>query len=181
LPKVDQEHLDARRQQIVDAARDRFATHGFAHTSMADIVTESGLSTGAIYRYFGSKEEIIIAVCEQASEAFPEALTTESMGGFLEHVRVLARDKGHARLIAQIYAEAAVSPALGKIVERQLAMMRARVAELIPDSRTGEAEAIAEAFVAVSTGYSQQLAIRGDLDPAPFTKALAAILQAQDA
>jgi hypothetical protein len=93
----------------------------------------------------------------------------------------LARDKGHARLIAQIYAEAAVSPALGKIVERQLAMMRARVAELIPDSRTGEAEAIAEAFVAVSTGYSQQLAIRGDLDPAPFTKALAAILQAQDA
>src|ERR1035437_4836659 len=97
---------------------------------MADIVTESGLSTGAIYRYFGSKEEIVIAVCEQASDAFPDALTFESTSGFLEHVRVLARDKGHARLIAQIYAEAAVSPALAKIVARQLATMRAAVAEI---------------------------------------------------
>jgi AcrR family transcriptional regulator len=177
LPKVDQEHLDARRQQIVDAARNRFATHGFAHTSMADIVTESGLSTGAIYRYFGSKEEIIIAVCEQASDAFPTALTIESIGGLLEHVRVLARDRGHAKLIAQIYAEAAVSPALAEIVERQLATMRARVAELIPDALSGEAESIAEAFVAISSGYNQQLAVRGDLDPAPFTKALMGVLQ----
>jgi AcrR family transcriptional regulator len=179
LPKVDQEHLDARRQQIIDAARTRFATHGFAHTSMADIVTESGLSTGAISRYFGSKEEIIIAVCEQASSSFPDALTFESIGRFLEHVRVLAREKGHARLIAQIYAEAAVSPALAEIVERQLATMRARVAEMIPDAPSGEAESIAEAFVAIGTGYNQQLAVRGDLDPAAFTKALMAILQEQ--
>jgi AcrR family transcriptional regulator len=179
LPKVDQTHLDARRQQIIDAARKRFATHGFAHTSMADIVTESGLSTGAIYRYFASKDEIIIAVCEQASSAFPDALTVESISGFLEHVRVLAREKGHARLIAQIYAEAAVSPALAEIVERQLATMRARVAELIPDTPSSEAESIAEVFVAIGSGYNQQLAVRGDLDPAPFTKALMAVLQEQ--
>jgi TetR/AcrR family transcriptional regulator, transcriptional repressor of aconitase len=176
LPKVDQEHLDARRQQIVDAARDRFASQGFARTSMADIVSESGLSVGAIYRYFTSKDEIVIAVCEQASDALPHELTLESVSGFLEHVRVLAREKGHARLIAQIYAEAAVSPALSTIVEQQLAAMRAAVADLIADDRSGDAEAIAEAFVAVSSAYSQQLAIRGDLDPAPFTRALMAIL-----
>jgi AcrR family transcriptional regulator len=176
LPKVDQEHLDARRQQIVDAARDRFATQGFARTSMADIVSESGLSIGAIYRYFTSKDEIVIAVCEQASNALPHELTCESVSGFLEHVRVLAREKGHARLIAQIYAEAAVSPALSTIVEQQLAAMRAAVADLIADGRSGDAEPIAEAFVALSSAYSQQLAIRGDLDPAPFTRALMAIL-----
>ncbi len=179
MPKVDQEHLDTRRQQIVDAARDRFSTHGFAHTSMADIVTESGLSTGSIYRYFGSKEEIVIAVCEQASGAFPEALTTESIGGFLEHVRALAREKGHARLIAQIYAEAAVSPTLAKIVEQQLAAMRAAVAKLVPDARRDQAESIAEAFVGLGAAYSQQLAVRGDLDPAPFTNALMTILEGQ--
>jgi len=143
---------------------------------MADIVTESGLSTGAIYRYFTSKDEIVIAVCEQASEAFPEALNSEAVSGFLEHVRVLAREKGHARLIAQVYGEAAVSPALAKIVEHQLAAMRAAVTDLILDGRSGEAEPIAEAFVAVSSAYSQQLAVRGDLDPAPFTRALMAIL-----
>jgi AcrR family transcriptional regulator len=177
LPRVDQEHLDARRQQIIDAARERFATHGFARTSMADIVAQSGLSTGAIYRYFTSKDEIVVAVCEQASTAFPDALSFEAINEFLEHVRVMAREKGHARLIAQIYAEAAVSPALATIVEQQLAAVRATVADLIPDKRRGEAEPIAEAFVALGAAYSQQLAVRGDLDPAPFSKALMAILK----
>jgi TetR/AcrR family transcriptional regulator, transcriptional repressor of aconitase len=177
LPKVDQEHLDARRQQIVDAARTRFASHGFARTSMVDIVTESELSTGAIYRYFASKDELVIAVCEQASSALPDALTYEAVNSFLEHVRVLAREKGHARLTAQIYAEAAVSPSLAAIVEQQLATLRAAVRDLIPDGRSDEAEPIAEAFVALSSAYSLQLAVRGDLDPAPFTRALMAILE----
>jgi AcrR family transcriptional regulator len=177
MPKVDQEHLDARRQQIVDAARARFAAHGFARTSMADIVTESGLSTGAIYRYFTSKDEIVVAVCEQGKEAFPTALTAEAVTGFLEHVRTLARDRGHARLTAQIQAEAALSPALAAIVEQQLAALRAAVADLVPPQRAADAEAIAEAFVALSSGYGQQLAVRGDLDPAPFARALMAIVE----
>jgi AcrR family transcriptional regulator len=178
MPKVDQAHLDARRQQIVDAARARFAEHGFARTSMADIVTESGLSTGAIYRYFTSKDEIVIAVCDQASDALPRALNVEAVNGFLEHVRTLAREKGHARLNAQIYAEAALSPALAEIVRQQLSTLRAAVARLISDS-DGEAAQIAEAFVALCSGYSQQLAVRGDLDPAPFAKALMAIVDRQ--
>jgi AcrR family transcriptional regulator len=177
MPKVAQAHLDARRQQILDAARVRFASHGFARTSIADIVTESGLSNGAIYRYFTSKDEIVVAVCEQAGEAFPAALTTEAVSGFLDHVRALAREKGHARLVAQIYAEAALSPPLAAIVQRQLAAMRAAVADLIPAGQADQAEAIAEAFVAICIGYSEQLAVRGDLDPAPFTMALMAIVQ----
>jgi TetR/AcrR family transcriptional regulator, transcriptional repressor of aconitase len=175
MPKVAQAHLDARRQQILDAARTRFASHGFARTSIADIVSESGLSNGAIYRYFTSKDEIVIAVCEQGGEAFPAALTVAAVSAFLEHVRALAREKGHARLVAQVYAEAALSPALAAIVQRQLAAMRAAVAALVPDGRAAEAEAIAEAFVAICVGYSEQLAVRGDLDPAPFIRALMAV------
>jgi AcrR family transcriptional regulator len=177
MPKVGQAHLDARRQQIVDAARVRFASHGFARTSMADIVAESALSTGAIYRYFTSKDEIVVAVCEQARDALPAALTVESVHGFLEHVRTLARDKGHARLVAQIYAEAALSPTLAAIVTRQTAALRAAIADLVPSDQASQADAMAEAFVAVCAGYNQQLAVRGDLDPAPFTRALMAILR----
>jgi AcrR family transcriptional regulator len=178
MPKVGQAHLDARRQQIVEAARARFASHGFARTSMADIVTESGLSVGALYRYFSSKDELVSAVCEQASDAFPKALTAEAVNGFLEHVRTLAREQGHARLVAQIYAEAALSPTLAAIVARQLAAMRAAVAELIPGNRPDrDAESVAEAFVAIGIGYNQQLAVRGDLDPAPFCRALMALIE----
>jgi AcrR family transcriptional regulator len=177
MPRVSQAHLDARRQQIVDAARARFASHGFARTTMADIVTESGLSNGAIYRYFTSKDEIVVAVCEQGTEALPKALTAEAVGGFLEHVRTLARDTDHARLVAQIYAEAAVSPPLAAVVQQQLSAMRAAVAELVPDGRRRYAGQIAEAFVGLCISYNQQLAIRGDLDPAPFTAALMAIVK----
>jgi AcrR family transcriptional regulator len=176
MPKVAQAHLDARRQQIVDAARRRFASDGFARTSMADIVIESGLSTGAIYRYFTSKDEIVIAVCEQGTDALPAALTAEAIHGFLEHIRTLARDKDHARLTAQIYAEAAISPALAAIVQQQLAALRSTVAALMPGRRGAVANRRAEAFVALCSGYSQQLAVRGDLDPAPFTRGLLAIL-----
>jgi AcrR family transcriptional regulator len=173
MPKVDQQHLDARRQQIVDAARTRFARQGFARTSVADVVAESGLSTGAIYRYFAGKDELVVAVCEQADEAFPTALTEEAVGRFLEHVRALARD-GHARLTTQVYAEAALSPSLAEVVRRQLAARRAQVVALLGDDARPDAdtEAVAEAFVAVCSAYNQQLAVRGDVDPAPYRRAL---------
>jgi AcrR family transcriptional regulator len=177
MPRVKQAHLDARRQQIVDAARTCFATRGFARTSLPDIVAESGLSTGAIYRYFSSKDDIVLAVCEQAGDAFPEALTVDVIHGFLEHIRTLAREQGHARLVAQIFAEAALSPTLAATVAQKMATMRASVVDLLSGKSDGESEQMAEAFVGICAAYTQQLAVRGDVDPAPFTKAIMAILE----
>ena len=174
MPKVTQSHLDARRRQIVDAARVRFAESGFARTSIADIVGESGLSTGAVYSYFKSKEQLVIAVCEQGNEALPAALTADAVTAFLERIRVHARDQGHARLVTQIYAEAALSPELAAVVNAQLAALRTAVAALIPPHRARDS--IAEAFVALCVGYSTQLAVRGDVDPAPFAAAIVAIV-----
>jgi TetR/AcrR family transcriptional regulator, transcriptional repressor of aconitase len=176
MPRVSQAHLDARRAQIIDAARARFASHGFARTSMTDLVEASGLSIGAIYRYFASKDEIVAAICEQSSQAFPAELTAPAVQEFLERVRAMAREKNHARLVAQIYAEAAISPPLGALVQRQLATLRGTVAALLPDRPPADAARTAEAFVALCLGYNQQLAVRGDLDPTPFTAALMAII-----
>lgn len=177
MPKVSQSHLAARRQQIIDAARVRFATHGFARTSMPDIVEASGLSIGAIYRYFKAKDDIVVAICEQSSQALPSELTAESIHLFLQHIRTMAREEGHARLVAQIYAEAAVSPPLAALVQQQLDDLRHAVAALLPDHEPARAEHIAEAFVAICHGYAQQLAVRGDVDPAPFTAALLAVTE----
>ena len=177
MPRVSQAHLDARRQQIIDAARARFAAHGFAHTSMTDLVEASGLSIGAIYRYFTGKNEIIAAICDQASQAFPAELTAAPIHDFLEHIRTLAREEDHARLIAQIYAEAAVSPSLATLVQRRLAEMRQAVVALLPDHEPAHATRIAESFVALCHGYTQQLAVRGDLDPAPYAAALVALTE----
>jgi AcrR family transcriptional regulator len=65
MPKVTEAHLEARKQQIIDAAAASFARKGFHQTTMADICTEADLSPGAVYRYFTSKEDIIAAMVDE--------------------------------------------------------------------------------------------------------------------
>src|SRR5437867_13411210 len=59
MPKVTEAHLEARRQQIMDAAAACFCRNGCHHSTMHDICRQAELSAGAVYRYFSSKEEII--------------------------------------------------------------------------------------------------------------------------
>jgi AcrR family transcriptional regulator len=68
LPKVTEAHLEARRSQILDAAWSCFALKGYHQTTMQDICEESGLSPGAIYRYFDSKDDILRAINERSQE-----------------------------------------------------------------------------------------------------------------
>lgn len=48
--------------QILNAALSLFARQGFAHTSMNDIVRESGVSKGGVYWHFQSKDTLILAI-----------------------------------------------------------------------------------------------------------------------
>ena len=50
------------RDQILNAALSLFARQGFAHTSMNDIVRESGVSKGGVYWHFKSKDALILAI-----------------------------------------------------------------------------------------------------------------------
>jgi len=54
-----------RRDQILQAAARCFAQEGFHATSMAEIIAESGLSAGSVYRYYKSKDELIAAIVER--------------------------------------------------------------------------------------------------------------------
>lgn len=60
-PDVSEE----RKTQILTAATKVFTKRGFSGARMDDIVAESGLSKGAIYWYFDSKESIIIRILDQ--------------------------------------------------------------------------------------------------------------------
>lgn len=59
MPKVSEEHLEAKREMILHAAIACFARDGFHKTTMSDIATAAGVSDGLAYRYFSGKEEII--------------------------------------------------------------------------------------------------------------------------
>ena len=62
MPKVTEEHIDARRRQIMSAALRCFAREGFHRTTMQDIFREADLSPGAVYTYFKGKDELIVAI-----------------------------------------------------------------------------------------------------------------------
>ncbi|MFC0680915.1 TetR/AcrR family transcriptional regulator [Lysobacter korlensis] len=64
MPKVTEQHRASRREQITLAALRTFATKGVQRATMADIVAESGLSAGAIYGHFDSKEALTLAAAE---------------------------------------------------------------------------------------------------------------------
>ncbi len=56
---------EERREQIITAATAVFARRGFHEARMDDIVKESGLSKGALYWYFKSKDDIIAAIMDR--------------------------------------------------------------------------------------------------------------------
>src|SRR5215212_6087280 len=62
MPKVTEEHVEARRRQILSAALRCFARQGFHRTTMQDIFREADLSPGAVYSYFKSKDELVAAI-----------------------------------------------------------------------------------------------------------------------
>jgi AcrR family transcriptional regulator len=66
MPRITAERREAKRAHIVAAARRCFARDGFHQTSMPAIAGEAGVSAGAPYRYFASKEEIILAIAGDA-------------------------------------------------------------------------------------------------------------------
>src|SRR3954470_20425803 len=78
VPRVSEDHLTARREQILAAARTCFLTKGLHNTSMQDLIQEAGMSVGAVYRYFKSKNEIIAAIAATV------------VGGVQQHIDTVA-------------------------------------------------------------------------------------------
>ncbi len=56
-----------RREEITTAARDLFSRKGFHGTSIPDIARAAGISTGLIYYIFPSKEDILLACCQEVA------------------------------------------------------------------------------------------------------------------
>src|ERR1700738_4410623 len=65
MPRLSEQTRAQRRQHILTSAWTCFSRDGFHATSMDQVIAETGMSSSAVYRYFGSKEEIIHASAEE--------------------------------------------------------------------------------------------------------------------
>ncbi|HEY3557049.1 MAG TPA: TetR/AcrR family transcriptional regulator [Kribbella sp.] len=197
MPKVTEEHRLARRAQIVAAARTCVISEGFHKTTMADVIRESGLSAGAVYGYFKSKEEIVGAIAEDAlgtiDELFEKILATEqpltplaALEATIEHVVTVAQRPGGdvTRVAVQAWAEALRNESIREVAQDKYLRLRdhflqiARRAQadgtLDPDVA---AEDVAAVMFGMIPGFVLQRLLIGDVTPATYQAGLRALLR----
>jgi AcrR family transcriptional regulator len=132
MARVTAAYLEARRQQILAAARACFARHGFHQTTMQDICREAQLSPGAVYRYFPGKEDIIAAMSEESrrralpllAAAADRPTWPEVLDGLVALLSSALDDpaaRDHLRLDIEIWAEALRNPRVLSLVQEHAA------------------------------------------------------------
>ncbi|MFE7776897.1 TetR/AcrR family transcriptional regulator [Streptomyces sp. NPDC057445] len=186
MARVSQEHLDARRRQILDGAARCFARNGFHATSMQDVLGEVGLSAGAVYRYFRGKDELISAIAEEAfagiRAAFDEAARTSPpptpdvlLGRVLRKLIEEEPPGGDrqrfAGLIVQVWTETLRNDRLARLLRDGYDGMRQAWAQLVDAYRDSgllhadvPSDHVSRTLVAVAQGFIAQQALFGDVE-----------------
>ena len=181
MPRVSQEHEQEVRDRIVRASLQVFAERGFHRATMQDIVRVSGLSVGAIYTYFKSKSDLILAGCDlitdQELATLGERLTAvtsyrdriaAAIGYWFDNLAVEQSGSGSGFLLLQAWAEVETDPAIREmLVRRRRETVTATVMLLQEGVMRGELPAwldvpsIAEAISAMLDGMLIQAAEEG--------------------
>lgn len=194
MPKVSAERKAERRDQILDAARRCFARNGLHSTSMDDVITESGLSAGALYRYFPGKDALILATLDDtlgtvkgAVASAVHALDGNAAGAdtaALEPGALLARlttmmlatiNRGGediAHLALHAWAESTRNPQVADLLRERYQTLRAELVHLAAHwVRTGvlaadaDPELVAKAVMATVLGFVVQRTVVGGITP----------------
>ena len=63
MPILTHEDITKKKETILAAASELFATKGYEETTIAEIARAAGVAVGTVYLYFGNKHEILIEVC----------------------------------------------------------------------------------------------------------------------
>jgi TetR/AcrR family transcriptional regulator, transcriptional repressor of aconitase len=179
MPKVSQQYRDARREHILNSARRCFMRDGFHATSMQDLVAEAGLSAGAVYRYFASKDEMIVAITQEnlrdAAAMIHTAATQQpgrSVGAVMAEIFAMIQSRdaqdGLGGLPLLAWAEALRNPELAAQFQNLISQMRTDLAEVIRHHQGSAnppaevpADALAALLVAIVPGYIIQFALIG--------------------
>lgn len=172
-----QQRAEETRARILEAAAECFAQHGYEAASVADICERAGVSKGAFYHHFPSKQDLFMALLNDWLEALdaslrrvqaeaanvPDAL--RNMAGMVGFVLSSASER--LPMFLEFWTQAARDPDVWAATIAPYRRYREFFAELV---RAGvaegslqpvDAEAAAEVIVSLAVGTILQ----GLLDP----------------
>ncbi len=197
MPRVTDEHRLARRTQILDAAMASFATEGFQATGMAEVIAASGLSAGAVYRYYASKDQLIEAIADRVlDEAVGRFERLLAEGEPLDPARTVAlvvetvtaiAERGPvdvSRLAVQAWGEALRNPAVGAVAERAYGRLREIFTETVRREVAGgrlpadlDVASAGAALLSLGVGFLLQRLLLRDVEPVAYSAAVSALLR----
>ncbi|MFG3499034.1 TetR/AcrR family transcriptional regulator [Streptomyces sp. NPDC047928] len=185
MARVSQEHLDARRRQILDGAARCFARNGFHATSMQDVLREVDLSAGAVYRYFRGKDDLIEAIVTEVLDAIgttfaaaaaqtppplPDALVGKVMNEVLSERSGLSYDgeESFPRLMFQVWTETLRNERLSDVLREGFARVRHAWVGVVEAYQAAglmrsdiPADHVARTMIAAAQGFAAQQALFG--------------------
>jgi AcrR family transcriptional regulator len=179
MPKVSQAYRDARREHILAAARRCFLRDGFQATSMQDLFAEAGLSSGAVYRYFASKDDMIIAIAEENLSDVVSMINTlavrepdrsigATLAGIFDIVSSREAADGLGGLAVLVWAEALRNPDLADRFTALLRTLRDDLEQVVRDHQQRgnlpadiPADALSALLFSIVPGYILQVALLG--------------------
>lgn len=168
MPKVSLEYRAERRAHILAAARRCFVRDGFHGTSMQDLVDEAGVSSGAVYRYFPSKDAVIETIAAENLDqvvnvirtSIEDGVTAEAaVGAVLDFVTARHAEDGFAAIALLVWSEAMRNPVLAERLRASIT----DAARLLrsPKRAARDAAAMTDLLLCVLPGYLMQLALTG--------------------
>lgn len=195
MPKVSDAHRQARREEILAAALRAFSAKGYQRTSMADVLAESGLSTGAIYAHFAGKQELFVAVARNTLLRRNDEIVAAGAGGTPpapgEILRIvvhgLLREGLEPRILLQFWSEATIEPEIREMVGEAIAVSQASFEtalvrwftqhpEHAPDGPEAAAGRLLPVLFALGQGFMVQYSIMDGFDGEAYLTAAGAVL-----
>lgn len=195
MPRVSDAYRDARRDEIATAALRCMARNGVHATSIADIVTESGLSTGAVYSHFTSKAEIARYTVKRyllvRLDPLEEAAARGEVVAPSTVIRTMIGALGDAGispgLVLQLWSEAMLEGELADTVRLTASQLRGSIALVLTvwaqqqtqsadDART-LADDAARTVIAVVQGFVANLAVFGPRSRTEYLDSLRLVLE----
>ncbi|CAM3315790.1 hypothetical protein DESA109040_07805 [Deinococcus saxicola] len=190
MPRVSDEYLLERQEQVLDAAIRCFAEGGFHATGMADVIRESGLSAGSVYRYYKSKDELIAAIITRLLGQLHGRLTQASAGATTP-AEVIGGALGaasqtfdntqinYARLLPQVWTEALRNPDIARQVQGSYGQIIEHLCGLAAQMQAGgtldpqlDPRGVAHVMLSAVQGFMlQKLMLAQDIDSATYAAA----------
>src|SRR5262245_5936285 len=180
MPKRSQQYRDARRDQILTQAKRCFVRDGFHETSMQDLFAEVGLSAGAVYGYFDSKNEVILAIAEENMHDVVTMIHKladdpqgDGIGATLAAIIDLIRSRNAEEALGSVallvWAEVLRNPALRDRFTTSLTDLRTELTSVVQDAQRNQTlpkgiapEGLAALLLAIVPGVILQMTLLGD-------------------